>query len=583
MAVLTSLSEAVAEWIHDGDTVAMEGFTHLIPHAAGHEVIRQGRRNLTLIRMTPDVIYDQLIGVGAARRVVFAWGGNPGVGSLHRFRDAVENGWPGPLETLELTHGSMAVAYAAGAAGLPHGVLRGGAGTDLPAVSDALRWTECPFTGERLLAVAAHRPDVAVIHAQRADREGNVQLWGIVGVQKEAVLAARRAIVTVEELVDRLEPVPGAVVLPEFAVTAVCLVPGGAHPSYTQGYDRRDNAFYRRWDAVSRDRERFLAWIDRHVRGTEDAAAYRRSLRAAEREVDPPAPRGTDATTHGARQTPGGGPTNAAGPTWGGASPGATGSAAGAPPTPDEVMTIVAARALPDGAACFVGIGLPSAAANLARRLHAPGLVLVYESGTIGSRPDVLPLSIGDGELAETADAVVSVAEIFAYWLQGGRIDLGFLGAAQIDRFGNLNSTVIGPYDAPRVRLPGAGGASEIATSAKEVFVMLRQSPRTFVERLDFVTSPGFLDGGDARRHACLPGGGPTRVITDLGVLEPDPATRELVLTIVHPGVTVDQVREATGWTLRVADDVRESAQPTDVELAALRELKARTARAHGG
>jgi glutaconate CoA-transferase subunit B len=243
-------------------------------------------------------------------------------------------------------------------------------------------------------------------------------------------------------------------------------------------------------------------------------------------------------------------------------------------------MTIAAARALRDGALCFVGIGLPSAAANLARRLHAPNLVLIYESGTIGSKPDVLPLSIGDGELAETADTVVPVPEIFAYWLQAGRIDVGFLGAAQIDRHGNLNSTVIGAYDSPRVRLPGAGGAPEIAAHAREVLVMLRHRPEAFVERLDFVTSAGFLTGGNARERAGYAGRGPVRVITDLGVLEPDPATRELVLTGVHAGVTPEAVRAATGWPLRTADPIATLASPDARELAVLRDLQRRTARA---
>jgi glutaconate CoA-transferase, subunit B len=243
--------------------------------------------------------------------------------------------------------------------------------------------------------------------------------------------------------------------------------------------------------------------------------------------------------------------------------------------TAEEVMTVVAARALTDETVCFVGIGLPSTAANLARRTHAPRTVLVYESGTIGSKPATLPLSIGDGELAETADAVVPVPEIFAYWLQGGRIDVGFLGAAQIDRFANLNSTVIGDYERPKVRLPGGGGAPEIAAMAGEVIVIIRQSTRTFVERLDFRSSLGFGDGPGDRDRLALPGRGPTIVITDLGVLRPDPETRELTLTQVHPEVTVDQAREATGWPLRVADEVRETEPPTDEELRALRELRA--------
>ncbi|MFL5869679.1 MAG: CoA-transferase subunit beta [Solirubrobacterales bacterium] len=241
----------------------------------------------------------------------------------------------------------------------------------------------------------------------------------------------------------------------------------------------------------------------------------------------------------------------------------------------DEMMTVVAARALTDETVCFVGIGLPSTAANLARLTHAPRTVLVYESGTIGSKPATLPLSIGDGELAETADSVVPVPEIFAYWLQGGRIDVGFLGAAQIDRLGNLNSTVIGDYERPKVRLPGAGGAPEIAAMAGEVIVIIRQSPRSFVERLDFLTSVGFGAAPGDRERLGMPGRGPTIVITDLGVLRPDPETRELTLTQIHPGVSVDQAREQTGWELRVSDELEETEPPTEDELRELRRLRA--------
>jgi glutaconate CoA-transferase, subunit A len=262
--VLEPLSDAVEALVHDGDTVALEGFTHLIPHAAGRELIRQGRRDLTLIRMTPDIVYDQLIGVGAARKLVFSWGGNPGVGSLHRLRDAVEHDWPRPLELEEHSHAGMAAAYAAGAANLPFAVLRGYVGGDLPARTRVARVT-CPFTGEELAVVPSHRPDVGVIHAQRADRRGNVQLWGILGVQKETVLASARSIATVEEVVDELDPRPGAIVLPHWTIDAVCVAPRGSHPSYAHGYYDRDNDFYERWDAISRDRETFARWIDEHV------------------------------------------------------------------------------------------------------------------------------------------------------------------------------------------------------------------------------------------------------------------------------------------------------------------------------
>jgi glutaconate CoA-transferase subunit A len=261
-----SLRDAIATNVHDGDCVAMEGFTHLIPFAAAHEVLRQGRKHLTLVRMTPDLIYDQLIGMGAADRLVFSWGGNPGVGSLHRLRDAVENGWPQPLELEEHSHAAMANAYEAGAANLPFAAFRGYIGVDLPKVNPRIRAVECPFTGEMLAAVPAIRPDVTIIHAQRADREGNVLLDGIVGVQKQAVLAARRTIVTVEEIVDDLAaPGLNAVVLPSWTITAIAAVPGGAYPSYAQGYYRRANAFYVEWDEISRDRERFKAWVSEHI------------------------------------------------------------------------------------------------------------------------------------------------------------------------------------------------------------------------------------------------------------------------------------------------------------------------------
>ncbi|MDR6771715.1 CoA transferase subunit A [Azospirillum sp. BE72] len=285
MAKITPLREAVASLVRDGDTVALEGFTHLIPHAAGHEIIRQGRRGLTLVRMTPDLIYDQMIGMGCAAKLIFSWGGNPGVGSLHRFRDAVEQGWPHRLEIEEHSHAGMANAYVAGASNLPFALLRGYTGSDLPKVNPNIRFVECPFTGEKLAAIPSVRPDVTVIHAQKADRRGNVLLWGILGVQKEAVLAAKRSIITVEEIVDDLEAPPNACVLPAWALSAVCPVPGGAYPSYAQGYSERDNRFYKAWDPIARSREEFRAWMQRHVLDTDDFAGFRRVLAESMKEV----------------------------------------------------------------------------------------------------------------------------------------------------------------------------------------------------------------------------------------------------------------------------------------------------------
>jgi glutaconate CoA-transferase subunit A len=271
-AKITTLPEAVAELVHDGDTIALEGFTHLIPVAAGQEIIRQGRRDLTLVRMTPDIVYDQMIGAGCARKLVFSWGGNPGVGSLHRFRDAVEHGYPHALEIEEHSHAGMANRYAASAAGLPFAVMRGYTGTDLPKHTKTIRTVTCPFTGEELTAVPNLGLDVGIIHAQRADRTGNVQMWGLCGVQKETVLGAKRSLVTVEEIVDELEPMPNQVVLPSWVVTAIAAVPQGARPSYAQGYYDRDNDAYRAWDVVARDRESFQRWLDEEILAKKEGA-----------------------------------------------------------------------------------------------------------------------------------------------------------------------------------------------------------------------------------------------------------------------------------------------------------------------
>jgi glutaconate CoA-transferase, subunit A len=285
MPQFVSLAAAVEQTVRDGDVVAMEGFTHLIPHAAGHEVIRQGRQRLTLVRMTPDLIYDQLIGMGCAEKLIFSWGGNPGVGSLHRLRDAVENGWPRPLAIEEHSHAAMANAYEAGAAGLPCAIFRGYIGTDLGKVNPTIKTIVCPFSGDTLAAIPALRPDVAIIHAQKADRAGNVLIEGIVGVQKEAVLAAKRSIVTVEEIIEDFGArSPNAVILPSWTVTAIAEVPGGAHPSYVHGYYKRDNAYYKAWDPIARDRDGFLAWMKANVleSGPQAFAVHARRLAAAE-------------------------------------------------------------------------------------------------------------------------------------------------------------------------------------------------------------------------------------------------------------------------------------------------------------
>ena len=266
MAKFQSLEAAIADNLSDGDTVAFEGFTHLIPHAAAHEAIRQGRRDLTLIRMTPDIVYDQMIGMGCAKKLIFSFAGNPGVGLLRRLRDAVENGWPNPLEIEEHSHAGMANGYEAGAAGLPSAVFRGYIGAELKNVNANIKSVTCPFSGEELACVPAINPDVGIIHAQKADRQGNILIEGIVGAQKEAVLASSRSVVTVEEIVEDFAGVhPNACILPHWTVTAIAHVPGGAHPSYAHGYYPRDNAAYLEWDEISADRETFKDWMRKNV------------------------------------------------------------------------------------------------------------------------------------------------------------------------------------------------------------------------------------------------------------------------------------------------------------------------------
>ena len=282
MTDFLSLRDAIARHVHDGQTIALEGFTHLIPFAAGHEIIRQRRRDLTLVRMTPDLIYDQMIGMGCARALVFSWGGNPGVGSLHRLRDAIEHAWPRALAIDEHSHAGLAVRYSAGASGLPFGILKGYTGTDLPTSnSSRIASVSCPFTGEILAAVPAISPDVTVLHAQRADRDGNVLLSGIVGASREAAMAARALVITVEDVVDDLDAPMNAFVIPSWQIAAIAVVPGGAYPSYAHGHYARDNAFYLAWDAIARSREEFLVWMEQHVLGTVNHAAFLRSVGAA--------------------------------------------------------------------------------------------------------------------------------------------------------------------------------------------------------------------------------------------------------------------------------------------------------------
>ena len=433
---VATMRDAIADLVRDGDTVAIEGFTHLIGFSAGHEIIRQRKRDLVLARMTPDLIYDQMIAGGVARKLIFSWLGNPGVGGLNAIRRRIEPaslGGDPPLEIEEYSHFGMVARYTAGAANLPFMPLRSYFETDLPKANPLIREIRSPYSDETVYAVPPLNPDVSIIHAQRADASGNTQIWGLLGCQKEAAFAADRVIIVVEELVDEavIRSDPNRTVIPGLIVDAVVVDPFGAHPSYVQGAYDRDNRFYLDWDPISRDEDAIQAWLREWVYDLPDRAAYVQKLgEAASRH--PQAGLGT----LGLRRLRG-------------------------LPVSDlgfsknEMMIVAAARELAGQRVCFVGVGLPNIAVNLAKRTIAPDMELVYEAGVFGARPARLPLSIGDPTIVTGATAVVSMFELFAFYLQRGLIDVGFLGAAQIDRFGNINTTVIGDYDAPED--PAAG------------------------------------------------------------------------------------------------------------------------------
>src|SRR5216117_2284965 len=542
-----SMRDAVSRFVHDGDTVVIEGFTHLICFAAGHEIIRQRRRDLTLARLTLDLIYDQMIAAGCARKLVFSWAGNPGVGSLHAFRRAVEgNHASGGLEIEEYSHFGMVARFSAGAARLPFWPLRNYMGTDLPTANPRIRTVACPYTGESLATVPALNPGVTIVHAQRADAAGNTQMWGLVGVQKEAAFASERVIVVVEELVEEavIRSDPNRTVIPGMIVSAVVVEPWGAHPSYAQAITTATTIFTSPGKA-----SRAIPISSR--------ATSRSSCTAC-----PTAP----ATCKNSR-------------TW---RPGSrrksdsraeSTTASSSAYTPDEMMAAVAARELRDGEVVFVGIGLPNLACNLARATHAPNLVLIYESGAVGALPERLPVSIGDPALVTGSLMVCGMADVFQLFLQNGRIEVGFLGGAQVDRYGNINTTVIGSYERPAVRLPGSGGAAEIAVHARRTLIVAKLNPRAFPEQVDFVTSPGQGRGGRGRRELGMPGAGPVKVITDKGILEADVATGEMVLAALYPGVTADDVQEGVGWPLARRPRLADVVPPTGADLRLLRDV----------
>ena len=471
------MRDAVAELVRDGDTVAIEGFTHLIGFAAGHEIIRQRKRDLTLARLTPDLIYDQMIAAGVARKLIFSWLGNPGVGGLGAIRRRTEGATSAPggadgklprLELEEYSHFGMVGRYTAGAANLPFYPIRSYFETDLPKANPLIREIESPYGDGKVYAVPPLKPDVTIVHAQRADAAGNTQVWGLLGCQKEAAFAADRLIVVVEELVDEsvVRADPNRTIIP--------------------GLDRRRGGrrAVRRAPVVRpgrvRPRQPVLSRLGRDHEGRGRAPGVAagvgvrpRRARGVPREARTRARRVTQAGLGAVRlrrlrRVP----------------------MSDAAFSKSEMMIVAAARELAGQRVCFVGVGLPNIAVNLAKRTVTPDLELVYEAGVFGARPARLPLSIGDPTIVTGATSVVSMYELFSFYLQGGLIDVGFLGAAQIDRFGNINTTVIGDYAAPATRLPGSGGACEIAINARQVFVIMRQSSAV-VRRADRLPDVG--------------------------------------------------------------------------------------------
>ena len=550
------MHDAVEALVRDGDTVAIEGFTHLICFAAGHEIIRQRRRDLTLCRLTPDVVYDQMIGAGVASKLVFSWLGNPGVGSLHAIRRRIEHADPAPIEIEEYSHFGMVCRYVAGASNLPFFPIRSYDESDIPKVNPNIRSMVSPYEdATEIHVVPPLKPDVAIVHAQRADASGDAQIWGLLGCQKEAAFAADRVIVVCEEMVEesviRADPEP--------------------HGDPRRDRRRRGGGAVRVSPLVHagvlRPRQRVLPGVgcDRARCRLARRVARRMGLRPGEprrvRREDGRATLGFAAAGSGHVRR--------------GRLRAVRVSDAAATDlgyTKSEIMIAASARQLDAVRNCFVGVGLPNIVCNLAQRTVSPDLQLVYESGVFGARPERLPLSIGDPTLVTGATAVTSMFELFAYYLQAGLIDVAFLGAAQIDRFGNINTTVIGDYDHPKVRLPGSGGACEIAINARQVMVIMRQGTRSFVDTIDFRTSPGH--SGDPAHDAARGwwGSGPTSVVTDLGTYAFDASTGEMTLTTLHPGVTLEQVRDNMGWEPRVADGLGETPAPSDEELRLIRE-----------
>lgn len=538
---LTTLEDAVRRHVPDGSSVLMGAcLESLIPFAFGHEFIRQGRRDLTLIGPISDILFDQLIGAGCVERVIAAWIGNVSAGLAHCYRRAVEQGIPRRVEVREHSNLSLGLALLAAGVGSPFTSTRTTLGTDLPDTNPDLTVADNPLDpGDPVVLIRALHPDVAVFHVQKADAEGHAHVWGNMGIAREGALAARKIILTAEELapVEELTADPNRILIPAHKVAAVVECPGGADPSPVPGYTDRDHEAFNAYHRATRTPEGFAEWLEETV-GAVGATAQGAAPAAAQ---------------SGGRGGPAGGSAGTAGYTG------------------PELMVAAAAREIRDGDVVSVGMRLPMLAFVVAKRLHAPRAVAYFECGIVRETiPDEMLYTLADPPAFRGAGWATQTTYLLGQ-VGAGWVDVGFVGGAQMDRFGNLNTSVIGPFEQPEVRLPGGGGAADFACLARRMVLIMPHQRRRFVEKVDFVTSPGFGDGDGWRERVGLPRGGPAAVVTTLGVLRFD-EHGEAYLASYHPFSSVDEVRDATGWELRVADDVCETPPPTKEELAAMRE-----------
>lgn len=558
---VTDTQTAIQSGLSNGDHVYMAGFGHLVPYALGHEIIRQNLSDLTITKPIVDTLLDQMVAAGCVSKVLFSWTGGT----------CLERAWrAGEVEIEEYTHYGTIARIHAGARNIPHIPVRTFTGSDLLSHNDKISMIEDPYTGERIPILPPLNPDVTILHAHRADQAGNIQIQGLNTDVRDAAYAADTVIATVEELVSRetIQSNPNLTVVPGSEIDYLSEEPFGAHPSYVQDYYDSDRGVFE-WREIAESEADVADWLDEWVYSLPDREAYIKKV-GAERllAIRPAARRSRNLQTPTTAQTNGSGQLEA-----GTQSIHVDLDAEDSIPYADaELMVVTAAREIRDGESVMVGLGLPSVASNLAKRTHAPTIEQVYEAGIVGAAPQgAIPYGVSNPELVDGTAAAVPMIDVFGTLLQSGKLDVGFLGGAQVDEFGNINSTVIGEYDDPDVRLPGSGGACTIACNAGRTLIIMPHELRRFPEQVDFLTSPGYLDDSTTRSELGLQGGGPELIITDKAVFRFDDTGRAYVDSL-HPGVSRADVQEVTGWELTFAENVSRTPTPTAEELRLIRE-----------